>query len=148
MPKVVGKDLPTLGELNGSDVSTKYKEFVHLKRNIDDLTKRADMLKKDLSEFVEENGQEDDKGHKWFNMDEVPGYTGMQRQRRVSQKIDEEACHNILKDKGLAARCFELKPVLDQEEVLKCMYEGLITEEEFDEMFPKTVTTAFVLIKE
>jgi hypothetical protein len=147
MPKVIGKELPDLNSDDPGDTSSLYREFVLLKKNIDDLTKRQDAIKKELSAFVEANGLEDDKGHKWFDMDEYQGYVGMQRQRRVSQKIDEQACHDLILSKGLSARCYELKPVLDQEEVIKCVHEGLISEDELDEMFPKTVTSAFILLK-
>jgi len=148
MPNVIGKeDLPSSIEELEENVNTNYREYVMLKRSIDDLTVRQNEVKKKLSAFVDENGLEDDKGHKWFDMDEVGGYIGMQRQRRVTQKIDEEACYDVLKEKGLTQRCYELKPVMNQEEVMQCLYEGLITEDELDTMFPKAVTTAFVLIK-
>jgi len=71
----------------------------------------------------------------------------MQKQRRVAQKIDEEVCYEILTSKELAPRCYELKPVLDQAEVMACFYDGLLTEDDIDTMFPKTVTNAFVLKK-
>lgn len=148
MPNVIGKtNLPTPDDYSQSSVDNMYKEYVLLKRNIDDLTARQNEIKKELSSFVESNGLEDDKGHMWYDMPEYNGYVGMQRQRRVTQKIDEEAALSILTDKGLADRCFETKPVLDQEQVLKCMYEGLINEDELDTIFPKSVTSAFVLMK-
>lgn len=150
MPEVIGRDnLPTIEEVSGDgdDLGSLFREAVYLKKNIDDLTKRQDVIKKRLSDFVDGNGLEDDKGHKWFDMPEVDGYVGMQRQRRVAQSVDEAVCQTILGDKELMARCFELKPVLNQDEVLACFYEGLITEDELDMMFPKKVTSAFILMK-
>lgn len=147
MPEVIGKELPTLETLEVSDLDTKYREFVLLKKNIDDLTARQNILKKDLSSFVDDNGLEDDKGHKWFDMPEYQGYVGMQRQRRVSQKLDEEAAHELLREKGLTARCFELRPVLNEEAVMECLTEGLLTEDDIDSMYPQTITSAFILKK-
>ena len=149
MPEVIGKELPTLEDFESGmlELNNAYREYVYLKKNIDSLTKRQDELKKYLMGFVEDNGVEDDKGHKWFDMEEIEGYVGMQKQRRVSQKIDEQACYDILSSKDLTARCYELKPVLDQAEVMSCLYDNLLTEDDVDTMFPKTVTNAFVLKK-
>jgi len=147
MPEVIGKELPTLETLDVSDLDTKYREFVLLKKSIDDLIARQNILKKDLSSFVDDNGLEDDKGHKWFDMPEYQGYVGMQRQRRVSQKLDEEAAHELLREKGLTARCFELRPVLNEEAVMECLTEGLLTEDDVDSMYPQTITSAFILKK-
>jgi hypothetical protein len=150
MPEVIGKqNLPTIDDFEegAGEVTALFREFVYLKKNIDDLSKRQDVIKKKLSEFVDAYGDEDDKGHKWYDMAEVDGYAGMQRQRRVSQKVDHNMCLNLLTDKGLEGRCFEMKPVLNQEEVMKCLYEGLLSEDDLDIMFPKTVTTAFLVTK-
>jgi hypothetical protein len=148
MPNVIGKDnLPTVESVSTSDLDSLFREYVHLKRNIDDLTARQNVIKKELISFVDDNGLEDDKGHKWYDMAEYNGYNGMQRQRRVSHKLDEQAAHDLLREKGLSARCFELKPVLNQDEVMACLAEGLLTEDDVDTIFPKTVTPAFVLTK-
>ena len=148
MPNVIGKEnLPTLDDVEQSDLDSMFKEYVHLKRNIDDLTARQNVIKKELISFVDANGLEDDKGHKWYDMPEYNGYNGMQRQVRVSHKLDEESAHELLREKGLSARCFELKPVLNQDEVMACLAEGLLTEDEVDSIFVKTITPAFVLKK-
>jgi len=149
MPNVIGKEnLPTIETVGVSDLESMFHEYVHLKKNIDDLSKRQDEIKKELMSFVDANGLEDDKGHKWYDMQSYGGYAGMQKQRRVSQSLDETAAHDILREKGLSARCFELKPVLNQDEVMACLSEGLLTEDDIDTMFPKKITNAFVLTKE
>ena len=40
-----------------------------------------------------------------------------------------------------------MMPVLKEDEVMACLYEGLITEEEVDKMFPKKVSYAFLTSK-
>ena len=150
MPEVIGKqNLPTIDDFEegAGEIPTLFREFVYLKKNIDDLSKRQDAIKKKLSEFVDAYGDEDDKGHKWYDMAEVDGYADMQRLRRVSQKVDDGMCLSLLTDKGLDERCFEMKPVLNQDEVMQCLYEGLLSEDDLDIMFPKTVTTAFLVTK-
>ena len=39
-------------------------------------------------------------------------------------------------------------PVLVESEVMACLYDGLLTEEEIDEMFPKSVSYAFYIVEE
>jgi len=146
--EVIGKEnLPTVDDFGTSDIESMYKEYVLLKKNIDDLTARQNVIKKELMSFVDGYGLEDDKGHKWYDMPEYGGYNGMQKQRRVSQSVDENAAQSILEDKGLAERCFEVKPVLNEQSVMECVYEGLLTEDDVDTMFPQKVTNAFVLKK-
>lgn len=146
--EVIGKEnLPTVDDFGTTDLESMYKEYVLLKKNIDDLTARQNVIKKELMDFVDGFGLEDDKGHKWYDMPEYGGYNGMQKQRRVSQSIDQDAAEAILTDKGLFDRCFETKPVLNEQSVMECVYEGILTEEDVDAMFPKKITNAFVLKK-
>lgn len=141
MPKVISKEEPELGD----DISREFRAFVALKREIENLTKAQNEIKARLVEVVKQYGEPDDKGHVWFNLeDPVDGYTAMQHQRRVSQQLDELAAERILAEKNLRDRCFVMQPVLQEDEVMACLYEGLITEEEVDEMFPKKITWAFV----
>lgn len=123
---------------------TKVRQFVTLKRQIDDLTKEQAVVKSYLSELVDNEGQEDDKGHRWIVLDqEVDGYKSLQRVRRVSQRLDEEVALQMLKEKGLDSRCFEMKPVIKEDEVMACLYEGLLSEEDVDKLYPKTIVWAF-----
>lgn len=146
--EVIGKEsLPTVDDFGTNDIESMYKEYVLLKKNIDDLTARQNVIKKELMSFVDGYGLEDDKGHKWYDMPEYGGYNGMQKQRRVSQSVDENAAHSILEDKGLDGRCFEMRLVLNEQSVMECVYEGLLTEDDVDTMFPQKVTNAFVLKK-
>ncbi len=126
-------------------IMTKVRSFVSLKRRIDDLTKEQSVIQAELSNLVDEEGEPDEKGHLWIHLpDEVDGYTSLQRQRRVTQKLDEDEASTILNNKGLTERCYKMVPVLDEAEVMACLYEGLLTEEEIDEMFPKSISWAFI----
>ena len=93
-------------------------------------------------------GEPDEKGNLWLRLPhEVDGFTSLQRQRKVSQSLDEGTATELLKEKGLFDRCFVMMPVLKEDEVMACLYEGLITEEEVDKMFPKKVSYAFLTSK-
>jgi len=141
MPKVIHRDLPT----EGNPVVSKVRKYVQLRGRIEDLTKEQSSLKAELSDLVDKEGTPDDKGHIWYSLpEEVDGFQSLQRQRRVTQKLDEDKARAILKQKGLTDRCYKLVPVLDESEVMACLYEDLLTEEEIDSMFPKSVSYAFI----
>lgn len=126
----------------------KFSEFIHLKKQVEDLTRLRDDLKTELAQIVEAEGEEDDKGHVWLELPEpVEGYIAMQRQKRISQKLDEQAAEELLREKKLYDRCYQMMPVLVEDEVMACLYEGLLSEEEIDTMFPKNITWAFVPAK-
>lgn len=123
----------------------KVRNFVFLKNKIDDATKELTKVKSYLSDLVDTDGEADDKGHLWYQLpEEVDGYVSLKRERRVSQSLDLDEAERILKEKGLDSRCFVTMPVLNEDEVMACLYEGLLTEEDVDTMFPKKITWAFI----
>lgn len=145
MPKVVQSQRPVKEEIS---LLTKVRRYINIKRQVDDLTKEQTEIKVELSEVVDSLGEFDAKGHKIFELpEEVDGYVSLQRQRRVSQKLDEDEAKRILTEKNLTNRCYKLTPVLDEDAVMSCLYEGLLTEEDIDTMFPKTETWAFIPLK-
>jgi hypothetical protein len=126
-------------------IKEETTEYGLLKKQIDTLTKRASLIKSDLMEVVEKYGETDSKGHQFLDLPEVVGgYVRLQRQRRVSQGVDEERAAEILKERNLSERCYKMIPVLDEDEILACHYLGLLSQEDLDEMFPKKITYAFV----
>ena len=141
MPKVIERNLPN----EGNPIVSKVRKYVNLRSRIEDLTKEQSSLKTELSTLVDNEGTPDEKGHLWYSLpEEVDGYISLQRQRRVTQKLDEEEASRTLTAKGLSERCYKMVPVLDESEVMACLYEGLLTEEEIDAMFPKSVSYAFI----
>lgn len=140
MVEVIKRPLP-----DETSLVSKVRRFLTLKNRIDDLSKEQSVLKTELSDLVDVDGEPDEKGHIWLPLpEEVDGYTSLQKQRRVSQKLDQDEAEKILKEKGLYERCYKMVPVLDEAEVMACLYEELITEEEIDTMFPKAVSYAFI----
>jgi hypothetical protein len=135
------------------DVSPKgllgtVKQYVNLKRRIDDLTKEQSVLKTELSDLVDKQGETDDKGHVWLPLpEEVDGVVSLKRERRVSQSLDMDAAILILTQKGLAERCIKPIPTVAEDEVMAALYEGKLTEEDVDAMFPKKITWAFITSK-
>jgi hypothetical protein len=141
MPKVIERNLPS----EGNPIVSKVRKYVSLRSRIEDLTKEQSSLKTELSTLVDNEGTPDEKGHLWYSLpEEVDGYISLQRQRRVTQKLDEDEASRTLAARGLSERCYKMVPVLDESEVMACLYEGLLTEEEIDAMFPKSVSYAFI----
>jgi hypothetical protein len=143
MPNVIERQDP-----QDQGFMPKVSEFISLRSRIDDMSKQRDSIKADLSELVDTVGEPDEKGNLWLRLPhEVDGFTSLQRQRKVSQSLDEDTAVELLKAKGLYDRCYAMLPVLKEDEVMACLYEGLITEEEVDKMFPKKVSYAFLTSK-
>lgn len=121
------------------------RQFVWLKQRIDEMTSEQKDIKARLMTRLESEGESDDKGHLWLDLpSEIEGYRALQRQRRVNNGRDEEAIESVLAERGLTERCTKMVPVLDEDEIMACRYEGLISDEDLDRMFPKTITWAFV----
>ena len=140
MPNIIPPDKPPV-----SSVLSKVQQFITIKRQVDDLTKEQTQLKTFLSNLVDEEGEADDKGNLWYPLEqEVDGYRSLQRQRKVSQSLDPAEATRILAAKGLADRCYSMQPVLNEDQVMACLYEGLLTEEDIDTMFPKKIIWAFI----
>jgi hypothetical protein len=127
----------------GADVSS----FHALKERIASETKMLNILKKNLSDLVDSDGEPDDRGHIFYTLPDGLPYSALKRERRVSKSLDEEVTENILRDKGLYDECTEEITVVDQDKVLAAHFEGKLTTEEIDAMFPPTITWAFITVK-
>jgi hypothetical protein len=128
-----------------NSLMAQVREFIGFKKRIDDLTKQQSVIKAELMDVVEQEGIEDDKGHFWLELpEEVDGYVSLQRQRRATQKINPEVALHLLKARGLADRCIKTIEVVDEDEIMACLYEDLLSEKDMDDMLTRTVTWAFV----
>ena len=126
----------------------KFRRFQQLRTLADDLTKQANLLKKDLVSWVDKAGYSDEKGSKWVDFeDPIEGFASLQYQRRSTPELDEDAAEKLLAKKGLTDRCFKMVRVLDETEVMTCLAEEILTAEDIDVMFPAKITWAFVPTK-
>jgi len=124
------------------------QQNVLLKSKIDELTAIQSGVKKSLKGIIEEAGVVDDRGHIVIELPhEVDGITKVMQQRRVSKSLDEDVAEALLSKKGIAERCIKMVPVLDEDEIMKAYYEGVISEEDIDTMFPSKVSYALVMTK-
>ena len=109
---------------------------------------RQDTVTKRLKAYVEEHGYQDDQGHIWVDLDEpVEGTIALQMQRKVSQPLKEEKAEAILSKKGLLEECTTTITVLDQDAIMAARYDGRLTDDDIDAMFPKVVSYALMTPK-
>jgi len=127
----------------------KSTQFLALTTEAKALNDRAATLKKDLMAFLDENGEADERGHKTYTFPEpltIGGktFTGLKRERRVSDSFDEDVAETILTAKNLLAQALvQPEPVIDQDAIYVLQQEGKITAAELDSMFVQTESWAF-----
>lgn len=119
-----------------------------LKDRIDSTVAIQNDVKEKLRNGLKELGEVDDRGHVVVEInDDMTGIKRVLNQRKVSKSLDMDIAEDILKEKGLHERCVTMIPVLDEEAIMAAYYEGLVTEEDIDKMFPAKITWALVMSK-
>lgn len=130
------------------DVAGQVKEYIYVKKNIDQLDARSKELRDKLFSHLDEGGYEDDRGNVQLELEsEVDGVVRLEKQRRVTRKLNEPKADEILTELGLKDEIFVMTPVLDEDKLMAAFYEGKITEEQLDDMFPSTVVWALRTLK-
>lgn len=122
-----------------------FTEWFGLKSQRETIAKREDLLKKELSAFVETNGYTDDKGSEYIDFGApIEGFVGMKRERRVAQYLDEEKAFKVLAAKKLTALCTKQVTVVDEDAVQAAFYDGKLTQDDFDAMHTVKISFAFI----
>lgn len=124
-------------------IKEKITQFLALKDNIDMLTRRQSDIKKSLTETIDEFGTTDEKGHIVLSVDDKE----IMKQKRVSKALDLQAAEIILTKKGIRETCIKMVPTLDEAAIMAAFYNGHLSEEDIDTMFPAKVTYAFIVGK-
>lgn len=132
--------------MNVEEMVDLVRQNATLKDRIDSTLSIQNEIKDKLREGVKELGEADDRGHVVVEVnDDLTGIKKVINQRKVSKSLDMGIAEEILKEKGLHDRCVMMVPVLDEEAIMAAYYEGLVTEEDIDKMFPAKVTWALVM---
>jgi hypothetical protein len=122
-------------------VKQTVKQYLNLKSEIDLLTDRSTELKKRLTADVEELGKTDERGHIVLELEEAK----LTKQRKVSKNLDMDIAEKLLKERNIYDKCVKMMPVLQENEILACVYTGELSESDIDEMFPAKVSYAFIV---
>lgn len=132
--------------MNKTELIDYIRQNAVLKDRMDELTAIQSDVKKNLKQGIEELGEADDRGHIVVDVnDEVSGVARVMNQKRVSKNLDMDVAETVLKERGLYERCVTMVPVLNEDEIMAAFYEGDITEDDIDTMFPSKVTWALVI---
>jgi len=134
--------------LNPDSFEAKLREYIKLKSTETILKARADELRVALFEKLDLEGEEDSNGNLLIDFDEpIEGVVRLEKQRRSSRKVDEAVAETIIAQHQLTDELYETKLVLNEDALMAAFYEGKISEEELDEMFPVTTTWALRIPK-
>jgi hypothetical protein len=134
--------------MNVEDMLDLVRQNATLKDRIDSTIAIQNDIKEKLRDGLKELGEVDDRGHVVVEInDDITGIKRVLNQRKVSKSLDMDIAEDILKEKGLHERCVTMIPVLDEEAIMAAYYEGLVTEEDIDKMFPAKITWALVMSK-
>jgi len=131
-----------------NDIKTQITEYVRLKASIDALDSRAKELRDHIFSEIDINGYEDDKGNYQLDLDTpIDGVLRLEKQRRTTRKLDELKAEAILTELGLKDELYVMVPKLDEDALMAAHWDGKVSEEQLDEMFPVTVTWALRTLK-
>jgi hypothetical protein len=129
-------------------VEAQVREYSKIKASMDVLETRQKALRENLFSVLDLEGLEDDKGNIQYELPTaIEGITRLEKQRRVTRKLNEPVAETILQTLGLYEEVFEMKPVLNEDALMAAFYEDKISEEQLDEMFPAHVVWALRTLK-
>ena len=121
------------------------RQFIFLKDEIGVLTTRQNELKARMMAQLDEV-EPDTSGHRILEFnDDTLGDIKLTKQRRVSNPLDMQVADEILTKKGIRGACIKTVEVLDEAAIMAAFYEGHLTEQEIDTMFPPKESYAFLV---
>jgi hypothetical protein len=146
MAKIIEEEVARFAD--PESLEAQVGEYTKLKASIKMLETRTDELHKKLFERLDLDGVEDDQGNIIIELPtDVNGVGRIEKQRRASRKLDEPTAETIIESTSLADTVYEMKRVINEDALMAAYYEGLITEEQLDEMFPIKVVWALRTVK-
>lgn len=135
-------------ELNWAAVNDAVRQFTITSEQETLIKTRKQELRDRLFALVEISGEEDDKGHLRLELpDPVNEVRALKIERRVSNYLDAEKAEEVLTEAGIWDDCTTQVTVLDEDKIMAARYEGKLTDEQIDAMYPQSVTEAFVVDK-
>jgi len=142
MVKIIESD----NKINFSDpdnFETQVREYARLKSSMEILETRQKELREFIFTAIDNSGYEDDKGNVVLELpSEIEGIVRVEKQRRVSRKVDELAAEEIIAEHKLEDELYTTVRIIDQDAIMSALYEGKLSEDEVDRMYPPVVTWA------
>jgi hypothetical protein len=126
-------------------VKKNVRQYITIKNELKVLETRQSELKARLVGALDEL-EPDDRGHKVLHVkDDIVGEVKLTKQRKVSKNLDMSIADEVLTAKGIKDSCIVMVPTLDSAAIMSAYYEGSLTEEDIDKMFPAKESYAFLM---
>ena len=123
-------------------------EYIRLVASIDHMDERRKELREKIFSYLEEEGFEDEKGNLQLPLaNPIDGVLRLEKSGRRTRKLNEDKAEEIIESAGIADDVYKMVRVIDEDALMAAYYDGKITEEQIDEMFPTTVTWALRTVK-
>lgn len=112
--KVTRKAAGSRKRLGPNEILHIFSDWLGLKDSVTKLEKRKDSLRDTLKAEITAQGDPDEKGSMWLDLDEpvtAPDgktYVALKNTKRVSQTLNEAKAEALLKAKGLTDECTNL----------------------------------------
>jgi hypothetical protein len=125
------------------DFESQVREYVRTKALMKTLDARAKELNKKLNETIDLEGYEDHDGNWVLDLTfDADGFTRLEKQRRVSRKLDADVAEPLIAELGLEEDVYEMVRTINEDALMAAFYEDKITEEQLDTIFPVNVSWA------
>lgn len=129
--------------LDPNSLEAQVREYVKAKAAVKTLETRTKELHEKLMDAISTQGYEDSEGNWQLELGfDADGVVRLEKQIRVSRKLDEALAESLLTEKGLWESVTIVKRVIDEDALMAAHYEGKISEEEIDSLFPAKTTWA------
>jgi hypothetical protein len=131
-----------------NDFNGQARKYVFLKKQLEFFEAEIKGVKEKIFEHLDSNGEVDGSGNVFVELsDHIEGVRMFIKQRRVTRKIEEGVAEQIISDKGLEDELYKTIRVVDEDALMAALYEGKLTEEEIEEMYPQKIVWALTMNK-
>ena len=145
MARVKAEEPRNAGE---DDFSAKTRNYSFVKKQLEYWDNQQKELKAKLFAELDASGEPDSSGNIVIELPEdIDGAVAVVKQRRVSRKVNELRAEEIITEKGMEDTLYKTIRVVDEDALMAALYEGKLTEEEIDEMYPQHIVWALVMNK-
>jgi hypothetical protein len=146
MAKLIPEEAPRFSDADS--LEGQISEYVKVKASLDILTTRQKELRDKLFEQLDQFGEEDSKGNIQLELDSaIDGVARLEKQRRVTRTLNELVAEEIIEANGLGEEVYKIVRQIDEDALMAAHYEGKISEEDLDNMFPAKVVWALMTKK-
>jgi hypothetical protein len=128
---------------NPDDFETQVTEYIRLKASMKIMESRTKELNKLITQKIDQDGYEDAEGNWLIDLESpIDGISRLEKMRKSSRKLDETVAETIIAAAGIEEEVYEMVKTLSEEKLMAAYYDGKITEQQLDEMFPVAVSWA------